>query len=142
LKAPDLFPGNIPPENPAPVWEIENAHTLWVRGTKRDARKRRLPLVWPDLFAPVSSYSVFVKAFRGVQKDTPANKRSQPYDLRRGFAVGCVLAGLTRSRRMTYLGHSFGNVQDRYEQEAEDITQIKKDCTTLRRFFGKPPKIV
>jgi hypothetical protein len=90
---------------------------------------------------PTSTYTVFVKAFREAQGDTLPDRRYQPYDLRRGFAVGCVLAGVTRSRRLKYLGHKPKDIQDLYEAEAEDIKRIKKDGTLLRRHFGKPPRL-
>lgn len=143
LRNADYFvPGNIPAEGVRGAWELNEAeHHLRIRGTKQKARNRKIPIVWPDMPQASTTYFGFAKAFRLAQADVPAKERFQPYDLRRGFAVACVRAGITRSRRMGYMGHvQTSNVQDLYEQEAEHEHWLKADRTKLRRHFGKPPR--
>lgn len=143
LTRPELFHGNVPPVPPdvVGVWEFDDAdECLAIHGTKREARERKIPIIWREMPRATTSYSVFVKALRGAQEDTPAAKRYQPYDLRRGFAVAMVKAGLTRSRRLLYLGHEQeSNQQNRYEQEAEDRDERVADAKVLRRYLGRPP---
>jgi len=142
LRNVDYFaPGNLPANGPSGVWELNQAeHHLRIRGTKRKARNRKIPIVWPEMPRASTTYFGFAKAFRLAQADVASKERFQPYDLRRGFAVACVRAGITRSRRMGYMGHvQTSNVQDLYEQEAEHEQWLKADRTKLRRHFGRPP---
>jgi hypothetical protein len=134
-------PDEMPDNQRRGVWEMNSPeYHVRIRGTKRSARDRKVPDVWPEMPRATTTYFGFAKVFRLAQADVPVAKRFQPYDLRRGFAVACVRAGLTRSRRMGYMGHvQTSNVQDLYEQEAQSEEWLKADRTKLRRHFGKPP---
>jgi integrase len=57
------------------------------------------------------------------------------YDLRRSFAVWMEDAGIPRSRRKHYLGHSAGDVTGLYERR-ELLAWLEEDAGRLRAYAG------
>ena len=76
-----------------------------IEGTKRARRVRDVPLWAGVLRGPVRSRSAFRAAW-----DRHLGDKFGIYDLRRSFAVWMEDAGIPRSRRKLYLGHSAGDV--------------------------------
>jgi integrase len=109
-------------------WEIRSGDQVAIRGTKREARRRVVPLVVP-VRGPFTRYAAFRLALATVGL--------QPYDLRRCFAHWCEQAGIQRTRIKLYLGHSTA---------AEDITggylhhdvapYLKADAKLLAAYIG------
>lgn len=125
-----------------PAWFVADG-LLHIEGTKRKARRRTIPLVWPEMPVPEHNYNQFAKAFRESQRDLSEHEQRQPYDLRRSFASGCSIAGITRARRMYYTGHAAQDVQDKYEREHLEQEPEKRiaDAEALRLYFGPPPGV-
>jgi integrase len=61
--------------------------------------------------------------------------RLRMYDLRRSFAVWMEEAGIPRSRRKSYLGHSAGDVTRLYERR-ELLAWLQEDAGRLRAYAG------
>lgn len=110
---------------------------IHIDGTKREARVRDVPRVLSGLYTvpgepekpllpfpraktvewPIRLFARALKAASGGQV--------QPYDLRRSYATWMEESAIPRTRRRSYLGHSAGDVTDRYEQQ--DVTRYLKD---------------
>lgn len=109
-------------------WKIEADH-IHVRGTKRDARVRRIPLIWP-IERPTRKYRRFLIAL-----DNASEKTVKPYDLRRTFAHWMEMAGIPRTRRRMYMGHRVADITELYERH--DVTTfLQKDGERLREYLG------
>lgn len=98
---------------------------IHIDGTKRDARVRDIPRVMVELFSVADTA---IKPPKSVTVEWPIRQFAealklasggevQPYDLRRTYANWLENAGVVRSRRRAYLGHSTGDVTDRYEKQ-------------------------
>jgi integrase len=61
--------------------------------------------------------------------------RLRIYDLRRSFAVWMEDAGIPRSRRKHYLGHSAGDVTGLYERR-ELLAWFEEDAARLQTYAG------
>jgi integrase len=98
-----------------------------IRGTKRKARVRKVPLWAPGLpIVPVLSRS----AFEGMW-ERRIGEGLGIYDLRRSFAVLMEDAGVTRSRRRIYMGHAAGDVSDLYETRELDAWREQDGAAML-----------
>ena len=96
-------------------WAVE-PEGIRVHGTKTSTRDRLVPRV--DFIArPTRQYRPFRIAL--------AKQGVAPYDGRRTFAHWLEEAGIPRTRRRQYLGHTIGDVTDRYE--SHDVRPYLKD---------------
>lgn len=117
-------------------WHIESDR-IHIDGTKREGRVRDVPRVLSRLFtapgepekpllptprAKAAEWPIrlFARALKGA-----SGGAVQPYDLRRTYATWMEEAGISRTRRRSYLGHATGDVTDRYE--AQDVTRYLMD---------------
>lgn len=111
---------------------------IHIDGTKREARVRDIPRVMVERF---SEDGHAIKPPKSVTVEWPIRQFSdalklatggdvQPYDLRRTYSTWMESAGIIRSRRRQYMGHSTGDVTERYERSvvarflAEDAALI------------------
>lgn len=101
-----------------------------IEGTKRASRVRDVPLWAGNLAGPRRSRSAFRAAW-----DRHLGDKLGIYDLRRSFAVWMEDAGIPRSRRKLYLGHSAGDVTGLYERR-ELLAWLEKDGERLRAYAG------
>jgi len=110
------------------AWEIL-PDRIRVRGTKREARLRDVPLV-----QPIAVPRITREAFR-QRLEHRTNKRITPYDFRRTFARWMESAGITRARRVAYMGHASGDVTSLYERSEIDAYLVS-DAEKLRAWLG------
>jgi integrase len=116
-------------------WELHRLPArIHVEGTKRDSRRRDVPL-WASVVPPERSRSAFEGAW-----DRHIGPRLGIYDLRRSFAVWMEDAGIPRSRRKLYLGHSAGDVTGLYERR-ELLAWLEEDAARLRAYAGSIAEI-
>jgi len=109
-------------------WEIRDGY-LQVNGMKSEAAKRKIPLVRPIL-GHVCWEGVFRKALSAA-----SDGQVQVYDLRRSFMNWMEAAGIIRTRRMLYFGHSGGDVTSLYEwHEVEQF--IAEDAKKLADYLA------
>jgi hypothetical protein len=112
-------------------WETTRDGALLIRGTKRHARVRRVPLLVP-MRPPERSYQVYRKALpEGVT----------PYDARRNYAHWLELAGIPRARIKLYMGHQIGDVLDLYTRHEVD-RWLPEDGNRLRAVLGEAPALL
>ncbi|HEY7236544.1 MAG TPA: hypothetical protein VH539_20455 [Gemmatimonadaceae bacterium] len=109
-------------------WETQSDR-VHIKGTKRDARVRDVPLVRAPT-VPQLSRDRFEKNFR-----TRFDGAITPYDLRRTYMRWMEQAGILRTRRKLYMGHAAGDVSDLYER-SEITTFLVEDAKKLRAFLG------
>lgn len=119
-------------------WTV-HADRVHVAGTKREGRVRDVPRVRVDLWqAPrpprsedaAWSARKFADALKGATSGAV-----QPYDLRRSYATWLELAGVPRTRRRLYLGHSAGDVTALYEYQ--DVARyLAEDAARLAGHLG------
>jgi integrase len=119
------------PTEYAGEWRIE-PDRVEIYGTKRDARLRAVPLFAPCYHSQGWNYKEFRIALREASEG-----RVRPYDLRRTYANWLEAAGIPRTRRKLYMGHSESDVTDRYEwHEVERF--LADDAERLRKYvFGE-----
>jgi integrase len=91
---------------------------------------RDVPMWAGELIGPQRSRSTFTAAWRRHLGD-----KMGIYDLRRSFAVWMEDAGIPRSRRKLYLGHSAGDVTGLYERR-ELLAWLEEDGERLRAYAG------
>ena len=100
-----------------------------IEGTKTDHRKRDVPLI----LAPAVP-----RMHRRTFEDKLRERTSRamtPYDLRRTYSNWMEAAGILRTRRKLYMGHSAGDVTGGYELH-EVSAFLSEDGTILRQFIG------
>lgn len=99
-------------------WEVK-ADRVEIAGEKRSRRVRIVPVVRPHLFSGVeveqgmtwkALYRQFLNALAEASSGTV-----QPYDLRRSYANLLERAGVIRTRRRLYMGHSGTDPLSGYE---------------------------
>jgi integrase len=100
-----------------------------VLGTKTAAAERSIPMV-----EPITGTTLHKTGMRHHLNRYAAVKL-EPYTARRTFANLMELAGIPRTRRRTYLGHSGKDVTDLYER-AELTAYLKEDAEKLRGVLG------
>jgi integrase len=108
------------------------ADRIRVYGTKRASRLRDIPLVQP-IAVPTISREAFKQRLEHRTK-----KRVSPYDFRRTFARWMESAGVTRARRVSYMGHAAGDVTSLYERSEIDA-HLVADAAKLRTWLGMEP---
>jgi len=111
---------------------------IHIDGTKREARVRDIPRVMVERFSvggvatkPPKSKTVEwpIRQFAEALK-LASGGDVQPYDLRRTYAHWMEESGIIRTRRRQYMGHSTGDVTERYERSvvaaylAEDAERL------------------
>ncbi|MCH8873807.1 hypothetical protein IH824_13725 [candidate division KSB1 bacterium] len=101
-----------------------------ILGTKRDARKRDVPLVCAPVVPITKTSSGFAQALRKV-----TGGDVQPYDGRRTFMHWMEEAGITRTRRRMYMGHAVKDVADLYERH-ELARFLDDDATKIGAYLG------
>jgi integrase len=111
------------------------ADRVHIAGTKTahrttDSRVRDVPLIWTPAVPKFNR--------RKFEDDLRTRTRSiTVYDLRRTYATWLEAAGIIRARRITYLGHSRGDVTGLYEQHEVDA-YLADDAQKLRAFLKLP----
>lgn len=110
-------------------WEVE-ADRILIHGTKREARDRFIPSI-----GAVSTPTVMYAAFRRAMSRASDGK-VLPYDLRRSYANWLEAAGVPRTRRRLYLGHSAGDVTDLYERHEVDAF-LAEDAERIRNYIDR-----
>lgn len=111
------------------------ADRIHVGGTKRAGRKRDVPLVR----RPVPP-SMHRRTFENKLRERLGDGHT-PYDLRRTYSHWMELAGIPRTRRRLYLGHSAKDVTDLYERHEVDA-YLAEDAKKLRALLGLPAPTV
>ena len=110
-------------------WETK-ADRIVVYGTKREGRKRSIPLVEAPAVPKWKHRRTFENALR--ERTTAFT----PYDLRRSYARNMEAAGIPRTRRRMYMGHAAKDVTDLYE-EHELSAYLVDDAQKMRDWFAK-----
>lgn len=113
-----------------------------VHGEKREGRDRKVPKLFPSKLWPhltlkqpeISDPKTFGRAFRAARK--AAKLICTPLDLRRSFATWMEAAGIERTRRRMYLGHSARDVTDLYETQ-ELLPHLAADGAKLRAWIDQ-----
>ncbi len=119
--------GMLPDEFFAGKWVIEDGR-LHVRGTKREARDRYVPLL-TEIAQPMFSQQVFQAALR------KSGLGVRPKDGRDSFALWCDMAGLPLAWKRALLGHAALDVTQEYGwQESERI--VDEATVALRRLLA------
>jgi hypothetical protein len=111
-------------------WDVR-ADRVRIFGTKREARVRDVPLTMVPL-APRLHHRTFEDHVRDR-----TDRKVQPYDLRRCFARWMESAGITRARRIAYMGHAAGDITSLYERH-EISAYLVADAEKMRAFVGVP----
>lgn len=109
-----------------------------IRGTKTKSAKRKIPLIEASMVKPSMAYTTFSRLFRKIvapfERTAKGELRWTLYDARRSYAVWSEAAGIPRSRRRYYMGHSKEDITAHYEQtKMEDI--FMEDAVALRRYI-------
>lgn len=109
-----------------------------IRGTKTKSAKRKIPLIEASIAKPSIAYTTFSRIFREIVepfgRTSSGELRWTLYDARRTYAVWAEAAGIPRSRRRYYMGHSKEDMTAHYEQtKMEDI--FMEDAVALRRYI-------
>lgn len=107
-------------------WSVEG-QGLRIRGTKTTGRDRLVPRV-DFVHRPERAYRPFRIALGKLDRGVT------PYDGRRTFAHWMEEAGIPRTRRRQYLGHTIGDVTDRYESH-DVVPYLAEDGARLRRYL-------
>jgi integrase len=108
-------------------WELRGDRVL-IHGTKRESRDRSVPLVWWPAVP-----SMHRRTFENkVRERVPG---IVVYDLRRTYANWLEAAGIARTRRRLYMGHSAGDVTGLYELH-EVAAYLADDAAKLRKHIG------
>jgi len=132
--------GMRPKEYFSGAWSLsprKAPHCIVIHGTKTKASKRKVPLVEGSVPSARMAYSTFSRLFREIVK--PFGLRGHPlpwtlYDARRSYAVWCEAAGIPRSRRRYYMGHSKEDITAHYERQRM-IDIFLEDSTALRSYL-------
>jgi len=120
--------GMLPKEYFVDGWSI-GPDRIHVGGRKRESRERDIPFV-SMIAEPRMSRRRWEKDFHTVAAD-----RWTPKDLRNGFSHLLEAAGIPRSRRKWYMGHSAGDVTDGYE--AHQVTAfLRQDAELIQATMG------
>lgn len=107
--------GMLPDELCRDKWAIEDGRVR-IRGTKRDARDRVVPLLDPAIGPTNLTTQQLQRALRA------AGLGIRPKDGRDSFALWCDLAGIPEGWKAALLGHAAGTVTRAYGwQETERI---------------------
>src|SRR5260370_160380 len=97
-------------------WAVEDGR-VHVRGTKREARDRHVPLL-TELPSPAITKQQFERALRS------SGLGVRPKDGRDSFALWCDLAGIPQGWKRALMGHRAENVTQEYGwQESERILE-------------------
>jgi hypothetical protein len=108
--------GMLPDEFFSGKWAIEDG-SVHVKGTKREARDRYVPLL-NDLLRPAMTKQQFERALRR------SGLGVRPKDGRDSFALWCDLAGIPQGWKRALMGHEAENVTQEYGwQESERILE-------------------
>lgn len=111
----------------------EMVDRIRIYGTKRAGRVRDVPrFATMPLQRPSVTPRVFGKALRAASKK--AGIPCTPYDLRRTYANWLEAAGIPRTRRRGYLGHTSGDITDLYERHEVDAYLVE-DGRRLRAWL-------
>jgi hypothetical protein len=110
------------------------ADRVRIYGTKREARVRDVPLTMVPQAARLHH-----RTFEDHVRDR-TDRHVQPYDLRRCFARWMESAGITRARRIAYMGHAAGDVTSLYERHEIDAHLIA-DAVKMRAWVGLPEAV-
>ena len=111
-------------------WVVE-ANGVRIFGTKREGRKRVVPIVDREIEKPTVRYRAFQVALAKATKEA-----IEPYDMRRSFSTWMEDADVQRTHRKIYMGHGPKDVTDIYERK--DIERfLVEDSEKLRKYvFG------
>ncbi len=121
--------GMMPDEYWGLKWRV-GPNYVRILGTKREARKRDVPLICAPVVPSTKTSSGFAQALRKV-----TGGDVQPYDGRRTFMHWMEEAGITRTRRRMYMGHAVKDVADLYERH-ELARFLDDDGAKIRAYLG------
>lgn len=120
-------------------WKLSDSR-ITIHGEKRASRARIVPAVRTLRYAsPQPQSDVGRERERrrfGERLLSVAGIR--PYDLRRTYANWLESAGISRTRRIAYLGHSGGDVTSIYERHEVDQF-LAEDASRIEAFLAQPP---
>lgn len=120
-------------------WKLSDGR-ITIHGEKRASRARIVPAVRTLRYAsPQPQSDVGRERERrrfGERLLSVAGIR--PYDLRRTYANWLESAGIARTRRIAYLGHSGGDVTSIYERHEVDQF-LAEDASRIEAFLAQPP---
>lgn len=111
------------------AWSIR-ADRIHIEGTKREGRKRDVPLVMKPV-VPTIHRRTFEDKLRERSREFTA------YDLRRTYSTWMEDAEIPRTRRKLYMGHGATDITDLYEKR-EVAAFLAADALKLRDFIGLP----
>jgi integrase len=112
------------------AWHIL-ADRIRIEGTKREGRRRDVPLAWRPS-APALSRRTWEDKLR-----ERTDRQITPYDLRRTYATWLESAGIPRTRRRIFMGHGTKDITDLYEAH-EVAAFLAADGQKLRAWLGLP----
>jgi integrase len=115
-------------------WRV-GPHYVQVDGTKTKASKRKVPRLFTPTLPSTETQNGFAQALRKVRTDV------RPYDARKTFAHRMEEAGISRSRRMKYMGHQVGDVTEIYEQ-VELARFLEEDADRMKAYLGENMKLL
>lgn len=124
------------------TWRVvddERGVRVHIAGTKRESRVRDVPLVWSERFTKVAraprgeDVRWSIRRFQDLLRDV-TDGAIKPYDLRRTYATWLELAGIPRTRRRLYLGHSVGDVTDLYEFQ-DTVRYLADDAKRIAEYL-------
>lgn len=120
-------------------WQVQ-ADRVLIHGVKREKRARSVPRVRANYYlAPTPNRVVGKEREMRVFGETLLELCGiRPYDLRRTYANWLEAAGVPRTRRKLYLGHSGGDVTSLYEQHEVEAF-LKEDAERLERYLAQAP---
>ena len=110
-------------------WALRDGY-VQVNGQKSDAARRKVPLA-----GTIVQPACWEGKFR-ADLDAASGGQVQTYDLRRSFMNWMEAAGIIRTRRKLYFGHSGGDVTSLYEwHEVEQF--LEEDARRLRDYIER-----
>ena len=121
--------GMMPDELWGRKWRV-GPNYVRILGTKRDARRRDVPLVYAPSVPSTETPNGFAQALRKATGGDVA-----PYDARRTYIHWLEEAGVTRTRRKLYAGHAAGDVTELYERH-ELARFLVDDAEKIRAYLG------
>ena len=125
--------GMMPDEFWGGKWRVGPSY-IHITGTKTEkkttARVRKVPQIFTPTPPSTKTPSGFAQALRKVRTDVV------PYDGRRTFAHWMEEAGVSRSRRRTYMGQKAGDVLEIYER-VELARFLGEDADRMTAYLGE-----
>lgn len=111
---------------------VKSEHII-IHGEKNDNRHNRVVPIIRTPAPRVLQYKRFREVIQVVRKDVT------PYDFRRTYAVWLEEAGILKSHRDAYMGHTANRMSDLYL--VQDVTKyLKQDAKLMKDYIEKKQK--